>query len=401
MSRAGLGLAAILAITACEQPGDLDQDPQLRASPISVQPAWQAVAQHGDVPPGIWEASASFARGKDANVIYRFGGQTGSFPDDPTLNDFYALDLDTGTWTNLAFTQPPTPRAETVMIPGPCGNCVSVVGGRGRFRTGDDLMFPEMWTYHTKSQSWEQAAGEQLGDPLAVRRSSAVVVAVADPDHPNKKKTLYAFGGVGNTLSGFARTPTGLRNDVAVYDYDSGWSVIPTVGEAPAPRAWASGGYDPDSESLLVFGGYRLGADQGPETPPWELFGATNYENDLWSFDLATSAWTQLEPVGPVPSPRDNAVAFFDAAHGGLVVYGGQTFAGLSDELWFYSVDDNEWTQIPLDPSAAVPAMRVGGVFFVQETPTTYELYLQGGSSSDGGPSEFFDDLWKLSWPKI
>jgi hypothetical protein len=26
-----------------------------------------------------------------------------------------------------------------------------VVGGRGRFRTGSDLMFPEMWTYHVQS----------------------------------------------------------------------------------------------------------------------------------------------------------------------------------------------------------------------------------------------------------
>ncbi|WP_165703847.1 kelch repeat-containing protein [Enhygromyxa salina] len=388
-------------MTACGV-DDVDQgeQDQLRDSPISIQPAWEAVAQHGDVPPGIWEAGASFARGGNPDVIYRFGGQVGSFPNDPTLNDFYALDLGTGTWTNLAATQPPAPRADTLLVPGPCGNCVSIVGGRGRFRTGDDHMFPEMWTYHTKSQSWELATGDKLGDPLAVRRSSALVVAVPSPGHPNKKKTLYAFGGVGNTLSGFARTPTGLRNDVAVYDYDAGWGVLPTFGQAPAPRAWATGGYDPDNRSLLVFGGYRLGADQGPETPPWELFGPTNYENDLWALDLDSSTWTKLEPEGLVPSPRDNSVAFFDAAHGGLVVYGGQTFEGLSDELWFYAVADNEWTQIPLDPNAAVPEMRVGGVAFVRDTPNAYELYLQGGASSEGEPSVYFDDLWKLTWPK-
>gem|GEM_PF-1324457 len=410
--RRGCSLATLLVLTACGSekpspprcagaPPDASRSAsESGASPLCESPRWEAVEQRGDLPPARWEASASFSRTSDESaVIYRFGGQSGNFPNDFTVNDFHAFDIATATWRKLASPPPPAARAESLMIPGPCDGCVSIVGGRGRFRTGSDLMFPEMWTYHVQRQHWEQVSSENLGDPFAVRRSSALVVEVPRAGPPGKK-TYYAFGGLGNTLPRFATTSTGLRNDVAVHDEDTGWRLVTTAGEKPAPRAWAAGGYDPDNHSLLVFGGYRLGAAQGPETPAEELFGPTNYENDLWSLSLETLTWTRLQPAGPLPSPRDNAVAFFDTAHGGLIVFGGQRFDGLSSELWFYSVKDNRWTEVALDSNSPIPPGRVGGISFVRETPTAYELYLNGGATSDGGASEFLDDLWKLIWPK-
>ena len=373
------------------------------AAQAATAPAWEPVEQHGDVPPPLWEAGASFARaGGGSEVVYRFGGQSGIFPADFTVDDFYALDLATATWTNLASPQTPAARADVLMVPGPCGNCVSIVGGRGRFRTGSDLMFPEMWTYHTKSRRWEAVRPEKLGDPFAVRRSSALVVAVPAADHPGppNKTTFYAFGGVGNTLPRFVTTPGGVRNDLAVYDPSQGWQLVPTLGEPPAPRAWTAGGYDPATRSLLIFGGYRLGEDQGPDTPAGELFGPTNFENDLWSLSLETFTWTRLQPAGPLPSPRDNVVGFFDTARGGLVVFGGQGFDGIRSDLWLYSVAENRWTEVALAPGSPVPPARVGGVYVVRETAAAFELFLHGGATSDGGASVFLNDLWKLTWPK-
>lgn len=366
----------------------------------STAPYWQSIEQHGDVPPPLWEAGAAFARtSDDPGVVYRFGGQSGTFPNDPTVNDFYALDIATATWTDLGSPATPAPRADTLLVPGPCGNCVSIVGGRGRFRTGMDLMFPEMWTYHVNSRQWKQVSSNKLGDPSAVRRSSALVLTVPEANHP-QKKTFYAFGGVGNTLSGFPTTPTGLRDDVMVYDKNAGWSRVPTFGEAPAPRAWSGGAYDPVSHALMIFGGYRLGEDQGPDTPPFELFGPTNFENDLWSLSLDTFTWTRLEPQGPAPSRRDNAAAFFDAVHGGLVIFGGQGSDTLSNDLWFYSLADDSWTEVALAPGSPVPPSRVGAISFVRETPEAYELYVHSGVPSEAGGGGLLNDLWKLTWPK-
>jgi hypothetical protein len=386
-----LALALVTAFTSALLPAPAEATPA---------PYWEELEQHGDVPPPIWEAGVSFARSvSDPNVVYRFGGQVGVFPDDPTLNDFYALDLETATWTDLGGPDTPAPRADTLLVPGPCGNCVSIVGGRGRFRTGTDVMFPEMWTYHVPSRRWERVEARDLGDPFAVRRSSALVVTVPDSRNP-KKKTPYAFGGVGNTLPSFPTTPDGLRNDVMVYEKNDGWSLVPTLGDGPAPRAWPAGGHDPASNSLLVFGGYRLGPDQGPGTPPFELFGPTNFDNDLFALSLDTFLWTELEPDGVLPSPRDNVSAFFDAGRGALVIYGGQAFDGLLTDLWLYSTAENRWSEVAFPPNSPRPPARVGAVTFVRETADAYELYLQGGATSDGGPSVFLNDLWRLTWPK-
>ena len=112
-------------------------------------PRWQKVKQQGDVPPPVWEAGVAFAR-EDPSVssdsqpdtVYRFGGQRGAFPDEFTVKDFYALDLDTVTWTRLTSPQTPSPRANPLLIPGPCAGCVSVLGGRGVF-DGVDRTFSE------------------------------------------------------------------------------------------------------------------------------------------------------------------------------------------------------------------------------------------------------------------
>ena len=68
-------------------------------------PRWQKVKQHGEVPPPVWEAGVAFARadpaGTQPDTVYRFGGQRGAFPAEYTVKDFYALDLDTATWTRL------------------------------------------------------------------------------------------------------------------------------------------------------------------------------------------------------------------------------------------------------------------------------------------------------------
>ncbi|HEX4960368.1 MAG TPA: kelch repeat-containing protein [Thermoanaerobaculia bacterium] len=363
------------------------------AATAATAPHWQAVPQHGDVPPPLYEAGISFSFASGAqDTVYRFGGDN----DEELVNDFYSLDLNTFTWKNLGSPQTPVGRANTLLIPGPCINCVSIVGGRGEFRTS--VMYPEMQTYHIKTGRWVKVSRAELGQRFAVKRAAALVVGVPDAHHPNQP-TFYAFGGVGNTVPRFPTTPTGLHNDIAVYDPETGWHVVKTSGQKPAPRAWTTGAYDPATHSLLVFGGYRLGPDQGPNTPGSDLFGPTNFDNDLWSLNLDNFTWTELHPQGPIPAPRDNATAFFDTAHGWLVLFGGERFDSSITDLWYYSVADNRWTEVDLGPGALVPPGRVGSVSFLRETPGAYELYLHSGiTSEDGGV--LLNDLWKLTWPK-
>ncbi|HKI04033.1 MAG TPA: kelch repeat-containing protein [Thermoanaerobaculia bacterium] len=351
-------------------------------------PRWQKVRQHGDVPPPVWEAGVAFARTDgQPDTVYRFGGQRGAFPAEFTVKDFYALDLDTATWTRLTSPQTPSPRANPLLIPGPCAGCVSVLGGRGVF-DGVDRTFSEMLTYRETSGRWARVPSESVGDPFAIRRSAGAIVEVPNANDP-PQKTYYAFGGLGNTLF----TPDGLRNDVALYDRETGWRIIKTFGTRPVPRAWTAGVYDPARNSILIFGGYRLTSEGG-------AFGPDTFENDLWSLSLDTLTWTRLHPQGPLPSPRDNPTLFFDTAHGWLVLFGGQGFDRVPNDLWYYSVAENRWTQVALPSTARVPRGRVGGTSFVRETRKAFELYIHSGARPEGGKTVLLNDLWKLTWPK-
>jgi Galactose oxidase, central domain len=384
MLPACLALGALLAAAA-----------EVPAAPPA--PVWQEIIQHGDIPPPLWEAGATFAKG-GGDILYRFGGASGVFPADFPVDDFYALDLATATWTNLASPTTPAARSNPLLIPGRCHLCVSLVGGRGQFDTG--LMFREMSTYDPRTGSWTRVeTPADLGDRTAIRRAAALVTAVRDPAHP-RRITYYAFGGVGSTVARFPTVPGGLRKDLAAWDLKTGWRIVPTFGEKPVPRAWTTGAYVPATHSLLVFGGYRLGADQGPDTPGGELFGPSNFENDLWSLSLHSFTWRKLQPQGPVPTPRDNVASFFDTSRSLLVAFGGQGFDRVTHDLWTYSLAENRWTRVTLPPGAPVPPGRVGGVSFVRETPDAFELYLHAGVTSESGNAVLLNDLWKLTWPK-
>ena len=357
------------------------------------QPYWVECEQNGQLPTIIWDGAMAMAD-KDDTVAYRFGGQVDVFPFDFTTDEFYAYDLETGTWTQLA--SQPVAAADPMMISGPCAHCVTVVGGRGRFRTGGDLMYPQMVSYQTKADKWRE---EDPGDVTAIRRSSATIIEV--PDGPAlTQRRYYLFGGVGNTLPSFPTTPTGLRNDVAVYDHVNGWQNLETFGERPAPRSWYLAAYSPAAHGIFFFGGYRLGINQGPDTSPGALFGPTNFENDLWFLDLITRVWTRLEPNGEGPSTRDNARGFVDVGRNLLVLYGGQRHDSVVTDLWTYSPTANQWQEVTLPTTAAMPQGRVGSAWFVRETDSAYELYIHGGATGDGSGT-LLDDMWKLVWPKL
>ncbi len=74
---------------------------------------------------------------------------------------------------------------------------------------------------------------------------------------------------------------------------------------------------------------------------------------DLWSYDLAADAWTQLEPP-PGPAPRfGHEAAWVDGI--GLVVFAGQAGPQFFNDLWAYDVESNAWRQLPSSPDAPIP----------------------------------------------
>jgi len=166
-------------------------------------------------------------------------------------------------------------------------------------------------------------------------------------------------------------------NDLWVFDSEAAnWARAQAAGAHPPSRQEASFVYDPVHERAYLFGGLGDGMLR-----------------DLWSYDPANNAWTELSPAGPLPTPRMSAsmVAF----EGKLVLFGGTTevslpparggpFEGVLGDTWVYDPDSNAWTQldIPGPPPRAHAAMAYHG--------PTRQAILYGGYGADG----YLGDTW-------
>lgn len=83
--------------------------------------------------------------------------------------------------------------------------------------------------------------------------------------------------------------------------------------------------------------------------------GATVF-GDLWAYDLASDAWSELSPDGG-PQPRFGHEAVWREGVG-LVVFAGQAGPAFFNDLWAYDPSAATWTQLP--SSGAIPVSRYG-----------------------------------------
>ena len=110
-----------------------------------------------------------------------------------------------------------------------------------------------------------------------------------------------------------------------------------------------------------------------------------NMLDDTWIYNANTNVWTQATPaVRPVP--RNQAQMYFDPANGVVVLYGGSGNNGvLLNDLWTFDVATLAWTQ------QTMPTINPGGVYLgqVAYAPTTgcgFLVYgLTAGATVSGG----------------
>lgn len=117
------------------------------------------------------------------------------------------------------------------------------------------------------------------------------------------------------------------------------WKELKPNGPKPAERAYHSAAYDSKRAVVWIFGGARRD------------FSALD---ELWRYDVAKNAWSEVKPSGPRPSARFDAALVHDAKRDRLVLTGGCTkfFApdNAASDLWTFDCASGQWTK------SAVPA---------------------------------------------
>jgi hypothetical protein len=110
----------------------------------------------------------------------------------------------------------------------------------------------------------------------------------------------------------------------------SNWIAL-SPGSSPAPRTAAAMAYDPATGTIVLFGGDEV-ADGGTST----------MLDDTWTFDAATSTWTEQTPTKSPPA-RYSASMVYDAATGDMVLFGGLGIDGYLNDTWTWN--GATWTQ--------------------------------------------------------
>jgi len=152
------------------------------------------------------------------------------------------------------------------------------------------------------------------------------------------------------------------------------WKQLTPTGTPPSPREVSSAVYDPETNSLIVFGGDA------------EFFKSGTPFGDIWVLSNAngipgTPAWTELTPtnIGPVARSGHNAV--YDVVNNRMTIYGGFDGTNILTDAWVLAWANGQagpsvW--LPLSPSPEGPPRRFHSAVY---DPVSNEMLIFGGIS--------------------
>lgn len=216
------------------------------------------------------------------------------------------------------------------------------------------------------------------GTPPASRGGHSAVY-----DSLNTRMIIFG-GGLGNSSP--------CANDVWVLTDATGktgtpaWVQIMPSGTAPSPRTQHVAAYDPNTNSMIIYGGQNCFSTTFADV--WVLSEANGIGG--------TPTWTQLSPVGGGPGARVTGGVAYDSVNNRLIVFGGESQPGsiLNNDVWVLSNANGQggiptWTK--LAPSGTLPPARGGNSSAYD--PKNNRLIIFGGSSS----CCMLNDVWILT----
>jgi len=324
----GKRFAALLALSAV-----------LWAAPGVPNPVKAAVVR-----PSARSSAAMTYDGASQTVVL-FGGHEEFADRGEEMNDTWAWN---GTvWKKRNPAVSPPPREGATMAYDAVSRTVVLFGGTsevcGVFSDDSCAKLNDTWTWEGISRTWTQ----RLSPVSPAPRSDASMAY----DKVSGKVVL--FGGKAANSTPFGDTWTWDGTTMA-------WT-LQTPASSPPSRFQAV--MAPQGKGLVLFSGERA-------------IGASGPSNDTWTWNSATSTWTEQTPSTPPPFRAAAAMAY-DAARQRAVLFsgGGVCCAELTD-TWLWNATEKSWTlatttgpQARFAASIAYDAARQRVVLFGGQTP--------------------------------
>lgn len=159
-----------------------------------------------------------------------------------------------------------------------------------------------------------------------------------------------------------------------VWAYDSVKNQWRYAAKGPLSMPQSEGGlavYDGANDRVIYFGG---------------LTGTNRRLNDVWQLkadEYGMYVATRLAPAGTPPTQRWLMAGCYDAANQRMVLWGGQSAAGVLGDVWSLSLTPGAETWTQLTPGGTAPAAAWQPSFAYDDA--TKRLYIHGGATDANG----------------
>ncbi|CAF1296902.1 unnamed protein product [Rotaria sp. Silwood1] len=234
---------------------------------------------------------------------------------------------------------PPSRRANVSFTEHPLKDELILFGGEF-FDGRTTILFNDLYIYDIKKQHWKRVQTPQPPPP----RSSHQAVSV-----PMRDGELWMFGGEYTSPS---QSQFYHYNDLYVLHLSTlRWEKQVTDSNGPSGRSGHR--MATTKRKLFLFGGFQ------------DYITTFRYFNDLYSFCLDTFQWTQLKPMGQLPTPRSAAPIVTSQDGSTLFIIGGYSKETddkgvVHTDVFALTQDETSWQCRQVKVSGNKPDLRCG-----------------------------------------
>ena len=282
-------------------------------------------------------------------VMILFGGSVGS----TNVNDTWAYDVATRSWSQKSPPVSPGPRYSHTMAYDPASGLVVLFGGYSNGNKGDT------WAYNYTLDNWTERTPSPSPSPRIMHSMA----------YDGRSGLVVLFGGLG-------------RGDTWTYNVSSDSWTDMAPQSPPSVRGGSLMAYDSSDGLIILFGGS----------------GQSGFLQDSWTYSAGTNTWTMLAP--PLAPPgRDSAQGTYDSSAGVLVMFGGQASFAPSEPVgdsWTFNYSMKRWTaMIPTARSSQGMAADASGNVLMFGGRDNFESY-----RSDSWVLETQKGMWTSKTPQ-
>ena len=307
------------------------------------------IMRSDSAPPPRWDHS--LIADDEGRRLIVFGGRGADFG---SLGDTWVYSFADRVWSTID-SPGPEPRFGHAVAADPDGNRMLLFGGQSA-----DLFFNDAWAFDFETLAWTK-----LHDGAGAAPSPRYgLAAVLDDERRLLISHGFTFEGRFNDTWAFGGT-------------DEGWTDVSPGGDGVRPlnRCLHEQAWDPDSKTMLLFGGCSSGFGPCPQ-------------GDLWRYDPSARTWMEITP-STGPSARTNPALVHHRSGERFLLIGGSSDAGYMADVWAGTNDGDGFAWTSLEVSGEAPLGRASHDAVVHRG----DVYLFGGTSDSGS----LNDLWKLS----